>query len=327
MRRTVIKSSRAFTLIELLVVIAIIGILVALLVPAVNAAREASRNIQCKSHLRQVSLAVASFESAKKVFPPARIVPHPDEPSTYCSNVQPTWLVRILPYIEEQAIFEKWDLHGDFRNHPADVRAASSPLFLCPTRRASGPLAAETQSYYTEPAPCGCSGYRLQIGGALGDIASVHGDVTPDVNLFRWGGYDSGIIASSRAECANGDYNPPTGWLDRITVARVRDGLSHTLLLGEKHIRRAELGRFPDDPPWADGNLLQGASRVGGDGFPIATGPDDSDPSGVVLFGSWHPETCNFARADGSVTSLNSALDTAVLGSLCNREDGYPKSE
>ena len=86
-------SRRGFTLVELLVVIAIIGVLVALLLPAVQSAREAARRLQCSNHLRQIGLAVQNYHSARNELPPMRVDDH-----------QPTWLMLILDYIEESQI-------------------------------------------------------------------------------------------------------------------------------------------------------------------------------------------------------------------------------
>src|SRR4029079_4034318 len=89
---------RAFTLVELLVVIAIIGILVALLLTAIQAAREAARRSQCFNNLKQIGVGVQNYASARKYLPPMRIADH-----------QQTWLVLVLPYLEEQQVGDLWD--------------------------------------------------------------------------------------------------------------------------------------------------------------------------------------------------------------------------
>src|SRR6266850_1473662 len=94
----------AFTLVELLVVIAIIGVLVALLLPAVQAAREASRRTQCSSHLRQVGLAVCNFEDTYKMVPYTRL------------DTRETWAVILLPYLEQPGQFALWDMNKSYYN-------------------------------------------------------------------------------------------------------------------------------------------------------------------------------------------------------------------
>ncbi|MCA9127595.1 MAG: DUF1559 domain-containing protein, partial [Planctomycetales bacterium] len=103
------SKRRAFTLVELLVVIAIIGILVGLLLPAVQAAREAARAIQCQNNLHQIGLATHMFHDTMKAFPPARYQPRPDAPpERSCGGEQTTWLVRIMPFMEQTSAESRW---------------------------------------------------------------------------------------------------------------------------------------------------------------------------------------------------------------------------
>ncbi|HTN75701.1 MAG TPA: DUF1559 domain-containing protein, partial [Pirellulaceae bacterium] len=95
------RRSRAFTLVELLVVIAIIGVLVALLLPAVQAAREAARRMQCTNNLKQIGLAILNYENTHKSLPPGGLMQK--------SGFGHSWWVRILPYVEQNAVYEKFD--------------------------------------------------------------------------------------------------------------------------------------------------------------------------------------------------------------------------
>src|SRR5687768_12809756 len=118
------KLKRGFTLVELLVVIAIIGILVALLLPAVQAAREAGRRTQCANNLKQIALATHGVHDAYKFFPASRI-----------DARWPTWAVLILPYVEQAGFADKWNVAQNYYNHPADVREGQIPFYYCPSRR------------------------------------------------------------------------------------------------------------------------------------------------------------------------------------------------
>src|SRR5687768_16248313 len=110
--RSVNKESRirrGFTLVELLVVIAIIGILIALLLPAVQAAREAARRTQCKNNLRQVAVAMHNYHSARKKFPTASSIP-PNTGGSFCNNYgRPNWFMHLMGFIEEGALASQMD--------------------------------------------------------------------------------------------------------------------------------------------------------------------------------------------------------------------------
>jgi hypothetical protein len=276
--------------------------------------------MQCVNNLKQIGLATANFESSQRSFPPARLEAKPGVLATYCAGREPSWLVRIMPYLEEKAQYDNWDLYEAFEAHDKSIRSGVVSAFHCASRR--GPTTAETRNYETDPAPCGCGGFRKQVGGALADYVASHGHPGPTMNggpdSFQWGGNGTGIITSSRAVCE--DWKP-VAWIDRIGVRHVKDGMSNTIVAGEKHIVLEELGAYPYDPPAYDGDVLQGFARIGGPGYPIAAGPSDT-ATDFLSFGSWHIGVCNFVFGDGSVHGLTPATDTEILGALCNRNDG-----
>ena len=126
-----ITRRSAFTLVELLVVIAIIGILIALLLPAIQSAREASRAAQCKNHLKQIGLATLQFENSRNSFPPARLKSRGTS-SFVCETTQPSWLVRILPFLEEADQYARWNVYDSFESHPVAVPNLSRPFTSVP---------------------------------------------------------------------------------------------------------------------------------------------------------------------------------------------------
>jgi prepilin-type N-terminal cleavage/methylation domain-containing protein/prepilin-type processing-associated H-X9-DG protein len=321
----------AFTLIELLVVIAIIGLLVAILLPAVQAARESARATQCKNNLKQIALATDLFHDSFLAYPPARYQPRPGEPAPYdCGGDETTWLVRILPYVEQAAVEDLWDYSQPYGNHPDVAREQTLPFYVCPTRRSQssavgkGLLAATTTIWVT--LPCGCrvpitsSGSTL-ISGAVGDYGGNHGDLSPGSSGlpsdFYYGGNGTGVIISSRAQC-NGDS--PRNWVDRITHGDVIDGLSNTFLAGEMHVPLGKLGQSPEDAFIFNGDHVFYSTRVGGPTVPIVA-DIAAEKNALVAWGSWHPGSCHFAMADGSVRAVSVTLDTDTLGKLCNRKD------
>ncbi|MCI0491741.1 MAG: DUF1559 domain-containing protein, partial [Planctomycetes bacterium] len=129
------RDKHAFTLVELLVVIAIIGILVALLLPAVQAAREAARRTSCLNNVTQLGLAVHSYEFHFEHLPPG--VTNPDGPiRSEPEGIHVSWIAHILPYIEENALFQRFDQSaGAYAAANAQVRAAQIQVLQCPSDR------------------------------------------------------------------------------------------------------------------------------------------------------------------------------------------------
>lgn len=316
----------AFTLVELLVVIAIIGILIAMLFPAVQSVREAARRVDCMNKLRQIGLATLSFESAHGAYPPARLFPRPDAVAPYDKgNNEPSWLVRILPFIEQGPFYEQWDLSMGYEDHPDEVISQAIELYFCPSRRsfddAKAPDATETVEI---TAPCGCGGfYQIDIvGGATGDYAGNHGDLSPGSigapSDYYFGGNGTGVIITSRAIEASPNQ---LSWIDRIRHSSILDGTSNTVLAGELHVTTDNLNRIPYNGPIFNGQDLAAFARIGGPGVPLL-GARQESPTGILGFGSWHPQSCNFVYADGSTHSVNNSVDTVTLGKLCHRADG-----
>src|SRR3954454_5009353 len=141
-RRYCRTHSAAFTLVELLVVIAIIGVLVAMLLPAVQAAREASRRSQCANNMRQLSLAVLNYESSHKLLPPAGIAQVTKDKHFDTDVFNPfagtrfSWIVEVLPFMEEQALYDKFDHAKQILFQDQSPQATSLPELLCPSDEA-----------------------------------------------------------------------------------------------------------------------------------------------------------------------------------------------
>jgi prepilin-type N-terminal cleavage/methylation domain-containing protein len=320
-----------FTLVELLVVIAIIGVMVGLLLPAVQAAREAARAMSCKNNLHQIALAVDMFHHANACYPPARYQPRPGDPASLsCGGSETTWLVRIMPYAEASTLEKLWDYSIPYADNPEDIRVQNLPMYCCPSRRSAGEAEGVGDLVGTGTVwvtlPCGCK-YPIPGGGgsapgAVGDYGANHGDLSPGSSGlptdFNYGGNGTGIIISSRAKCSSG---APKQWYDRISHRHVTDGLSNTLLVGEMHVPIGKLGQSPQDAFIYNGDKLYNFARIGGPTAPIASdlrGEGDN----LVRWGSWHPGYCQFAAADGSIRAISNGIDTETLGRLCNRADG-----
>jgi prepilin-type N-terminal cleavage/methylation domain-containing protein len=231
-------SLSGFTLVELLVVIAIIGILIALLLPAVQAAREAARRSQCANNLHQIGVGVLNYENQHKVFPPAttRI-----EPNEWMHG--PTWWVFILPYMEQSALFEgsnfnqqTWWL-GD--NDPSGARIQNKQLYQsstfkymwCPSSplpKETNPLNAGSGVHVADPM------YACILGSARG-IAQPGGRASTDMNAVNGPVSDSGLIVLSERPHALEPSQRGANNIDgRVPLGKVLDGLSNTIMVGEQ---------------------------------------------------------------------------------------------
>ena len=306
----------AFTLVELLVVIAIIGILVTLLLPAVQSAREAARRVQCTNKLKQLGLAVHTFHDAQ-----GAIVP-----SYLSGGGTATWLVLLMPFLEEGALQDRYDLERTYYLQPAATVQTQVSLYYCPSRNRSVLLSQDGNSR---------NGYSQPEGGALCDYAINAGDG----ELYPWWGTDaipeSGVAHATYKSLTfqlTGKLigSDPTwryvGWRPLLRFKDVADGLSKTLLIGEKWVHPEHQGilEWGDGTFWSD-DLHSQTHRVAGERYPLAFGDEDRT---VVLdvinmaFGGPHPGICQFVKCDGSVQALSTSMDTTVLGYLANRDDG-----
>lgn len=328
-----VKRHHGFTLVELLVVIAIIGILIGLLLPAVQQVRESARRAACLNRLRQIGIATINFHDAFGAFPPGRLYPHPDQLSGPGAGLrygtQPSWLVRILPQIEQQNLYDLWDLSLPYESQNDLAKTQPIESFICPSRRTlDNAQAPSSTQQLSVTAPCGCGGVATVTvqGGATGDYAGNHGDTSPgsvgtDTD-FYWGGNGTGVIISSRVRIPdNKDFSQDLQWIDKIGFGDVFDGTSNTFLAGELHVKQEQLNTVPFNGPIFNGEDLSAFCRVGGIGVPLASGANyESGP--ILGFGSWHPDICNFVNVDGSTHSKSNSMDTLTLAKFCHRSDG-----
>lgn len=292
-----------FTLVELLVVIAIIGVLVALLLPAVQAARESARRTQCMNHLKQLALACQNHVDNYGFLPSAG-GPDWQYHMTYIQGIPQIapdqrggWGFQILPFIEQQNLWAGNDQPNDLER---SIKAIGTPqkLLFCPTRRP--PEVLSTNDWY----------------GFLPDLSPGNsGRSTPHAkNDYAAGSHDSG----------SGDDSNGVGAITRLIPRKLRDitdGTSSTLLFGEKRMNVQLLRQFQandnegytcgwnhDIMRYTDRNLL----------------PDFRHPSdpGDDRFGSSHPGGMNIALVDGSVRILTFSTDATIFSNLGRRGDG-----
>ncbi|HVA51505.1 MAG TPA: DUF1559 domain-containing protein [Pirellulales bacterium] len=299
------------TLIEVLVVISIVGMLMSLLLPAVQASREAARRNTCQNHVKQLGLAMLNHESAFGRFPSAGWgfgwVGDPDRGT---GPSQPgSWTFDLLPYLERGDLARMGAGLPAAKKKAAVTAVLAIPLavFDCPTRR---PLQISPFDPGVQPA-----NFNVPLGVAESDYAVNAGD---DILKPRYG-------PQSYAEGDNPSYQWPdnsqcTGICylrSEVKLADIVDGTSHTYLIGEKY---AVAGGWD---PGDDQGMYAGYDY---DSFRWTTYPLSPDRSELWInrFGSSHPTTCQFAFCDGSVRPIGFEIDANVHRWLGNRRDRVP---
>lgn len=318
------RALHGFTLVELLVVITIIGILIALLLPAVQAAREAARRMQCTNNMKQLALAMHSYGAAHGPFPPG------------CLSINNlSWNCFILPQIEMQGLYDQFLAKGAFNEgtfyggtnnegtHGGNRLATNVvPAFLCPSDPST--LAVHGSSNLTDKSrPAYLSHYKGVAGPASDDRNPTTGTKYRDrFRTHTWGGFSlEGVLTIN----------------SHTTFSDIKDGTSNTLLLGEV--------KAPDPDGATD--TTEGANWVrgiggGGTSNPLTTSSTSGCPMGMascknvvigingpgtgvyndIPFGSAHPGGATFARADGSAAFVSENTDITVYKSTTSCAGG-----
>jgi prepilin-type N-terminal cleavage/methylation domain-containing protein len=330
------KRARGFTLVELLVVIAIIGVLVALLLPAVQAAREAARRSSCQNNLRQHGLATQNFHDTYLYLPPLRIAG---------GEGWASYWVLIMPFMEQRQLQDKWDLKLKYAEQTAIARETQIKNNYCPSRRPGGLSRSEQfwvhdTSAPPEPTSAGTTEARFgpvnNVPGAVGDYAACVGDMrgTPNnpsaQNWFNANSNGAIIIGNPTPAAAATAGHQITMFTSNTRLAVIEDGTSNTFLVGEKHVPVKMFGRLKvGDGPIYSGAWSAFPGRIAGIEDSLARGPTDITPSGGVVdgiyarkFGSWHPGVCQFVFCDGSTRAIKTSIDGASLKALAVRNDG-----
>ena len=289
---------RGFTLIELLVVIAIIGVLVALLLPAVQGAREAGRAAQCKNNLKQLGIAIQSYHSSKNVLPMSNTA------GIGRGNNHSVFML-LLPYIEQQPLYGAYNFNVE-NYDPANSTAVSTTLstLLCPSVPTDGqPRTASQVPVLTPPGGTypGGSNFAANHYGANWGGVRPSPNADPRADFGAGNGSYRGVMMTVQAVLPNGK-----GMTRCYRIEQIADGSSNTIAFGEKK----------DGFGWAVGGY-------GGSEFDAWTSPVYTDPNPTwlpVYTGSFHPAGAHFAFCDGSVRFLKSSTARSIYYALITRD-------
>ncbi len=322
------KEREAFTLVELLVVIAIIGILVALLLPAVQAAREAARRTQCVNKLKQLSLAVVNHDAALGFLPSGgwgwRWVGDPDR--GFGKGQPGGWTYAVLPYLEEETIWSMGSAVTDFaakKELLSQMNALQPEAFICPTRREVRPTGVKT---HWAPNNCnfialsGKSDYAICVGDAFDsdDFSGPPSYASVDDSRFRWPNVDR--------------YNGVCNMQSEIRLGQILDGTSNTYLVGDKYLRPESYDGVGSigSPTYDTGDnetLFTGFNRDFQRSSRFKPLQDRPGPVLPYSFGSDHSGAFNMSMCDGSVRSISYDIDLETHRFLGVRDDGNVVSD
>lgn len=326
------KSHRAadgFTLVELLVVIAIIGILVALLLPAVQSAREAARRSTCLNNMRQIGLACLNYESAFGHFPPAteRLNPNAD-PATRRDY---SWVAFILPQMERQPLRDSIDDTVDWY-HPNNEVPSTTPLneFRCPSRSGLEPVSLlgpgnTAGEGFGDLSESDLNNHYLAVLGANTELDSTIPYFCSDTSSSF--SLETEVTGSSRRQeerCITGGHGTiaNSGVMYRFSDTRmseVSDGTSNTFLTGEAAFGEPELQRTRAWIVGGNGVWMYGAKNLK---YAINSGARPGPARNDMGFGSEHPGGCHFALTDGSASFFSENIERFALYNLATRNDG-----
>jgi prepilin-type N-terminal cleavage/methylation domain-containing protein/prepilin-type processing-associated H-X9-DG protein len=302
------KKRHAFTLIELLIVITVAAILVAILLPAVQSAREAARKSHCRSNLKQIGLALHNYEETHRAYPISW------GESRWSSDTRSfSWLVQILPFIDQTALYESIEFGKTIESHHLNIIATPIPTYICPTD-ATQSVREDRHRAEGEPLgfPAAITSYRGVAGsnwaeGVFQNMSSQGRNAGQDNGFLRGNGIFSGGYLEP------GFFAPP-----QLTRPRdILDGFSQTAMVGES------VADWNSHSWWFWHSWQAGTTAI-----PL----NYCAQRGVVCFDDWrvnfgfhsrHTEGANFVMADGSVKFMNDKIDLTIyrgIGTISGRE-------
>jgi prepilin-type N-terminal cleavage/methylation domain-containing protein/prepilin-type processing-associated H-X9-DG protein len=350
------SSHRAFTLVELLVVIAIIGILVALLLPAIQAAREAARRSGCSNNLKNLGLAALNHHDVMKHFPVSVGGPYDEAPQG--TQTGAGWILNMLPQLEEQPLFDQFKAYGAFQGflHQGRDNIGAAKNGLYSVIKNGNPLLMQTQLQVLR-CPSDPTDRRIRDdqdewdalhgGGAVPVAVTDYKGVLDDTFLGQGAAFGGTVSNNSPGiQYISGIYDepPPLYYPDGpndchnnlrcrgiffrqsfqrpVKISSVTDGTSHTFMIGEDlPDYNNHSVAFYANGDWCSCNLpLNNLINVDAATINLSFWPDDQG------FRSHHPGGAQFCLVDGSVRFVSESIDNQTYRVACTRNGGEPLS-
>ena len=323
MKQNTFRLRAGFTLVELLVVIAIIGVLMGLLMPAVQQARESARELQCSNNLKQMVTGCLNHESTNQFFPSGGWHYHivGDADRGFGRNQPGSWLFSILPYVDQNALFNLSAL-GEDPNSDATANKKKNnekllttplPMMNCPSRRPARLIPFRSYEFHNANTPT--SIVRSDYAGSYGGAGSNENFLDLTYKTVA-SGYDWPVTST---------MNGVIFRYSQMEAAKIYDGLSNTFLAGEKFVP-------PDYYNVASGyNADNEGAYCGDDNDNQRTSYDSpyQDRKGLNALRSWgsaHAGVFGMGLCDGSVQKISYSIDPGVFRNLGIRDDGSSDS-
>lgn len=300
-----------FTLVELLIVIAIIGILIALLLPAVGSVREAARRTQCRNNVKQIALAYHSYHESRGRLP--AMCGYTSDPLVFPASVA------ILPHIEQQGLYDLFDFDQAI-NHANNQAAVTTPVatFICPSDpQGSSPILDDRTQTDKNPVQSHGLWYAPSMGPLHDRYPGGAGCVYCDA------GDDSYCCQGENFGSGSGDFPAMfRRWAGGVSFATVRDGLSNTIMLGEtlpahSVFNGAYMQNFPGCATHIPLNNM-----ISDDGIDSAGTSGVANWQHTTGFKSIHPGGAHFAMGDGSVHFISETIDYKLFNELGTKAGG-----